>query len=102
MAVQLAGVLMESDERVLQVFNMATEAISKMGEPPERSTYVVIEYFEPISPHNRALMDFGFGPVEFKATFDEARAFGERLGGAPAPFRVVPMEYAKKFGLYPE
>ncbi len=62
--------------------------------------YVVIEYPLPTSPANRRVLDIE-GPVIFDATEIEAREYFERLGGAPSPFRVVPIEYAVKNGLMP-
>ena len=61
-------------------------------------TYVVIEYPIPVSPSNRRTWEpvEGLGPLLFEATDEEAGEFFRRLGGAPSPYRVVPLEYAVK------
>jgi hypothetical protein len=63
-------------------------------------TWVVLEYLEPVSPANRRAFDpCGDGPLVFDGDESAARDLFTRLGGAPSPFRVVPVEYAKKMGL---
>jgi phosphosulfolactate synthase (CoM biosynthesis protein A) len=66
------------------------------------STWVVIEYLEPVSPTNRRVWDSGCGPLVFEDTVSGAMDFFSKIGGAPGNFRVVPVEYARKAGLFRE
>ena len=63
--------------------------------------YVVIEYLEPYAPANRRIWEpvAGLGPLVFKATPEQAAEFLAIIGGAPGPFRVMPVATAVKCGL---